>query len=112
MMNKIIHHNKWHWGESYNIILNNGNGIVRFSIDNTDSSNGYIDGLSVVEKERNKGLGDILLNECEDLSKKLKLEKLYIFSEKNNFTFDWYKRKGFIKDKYKSKYLYRMYKKL
>ena len=112
-MNKIIHHNKWYWGESYNIILNNGNGIVRLSIDNTDSSNGYIDGLSVVEKKRNKGLGDILLNECEDLAKNLKLEKLYIFAEKNNnFTFDWYKRKGFIKDKYKSKYLYRMYKKL
>ena len=109
-MNKIIHHNKWHWGESYNIILNNGNGIVRLSIDNTDFSNGYIDGLSVIEKERNKGLGDILLNECEDLSKKLKLEKLYIFAEKNKFTFDWYKRKGFIKDKYRNKYLYRLTK--
>ena len=26
------------------------------------------------------------------------------------FTFDWYKRKGFIKDKYRNKYLYRLTK--
>lgn len=111
-MKKVIHHNYWYWGQSYIIIIDNGNGVVNMQIDNDDPERGCISGLSVANGERNKGLGNILLSECEDLAKKLGLKEVYLTAEKESFTFDWYKRCGYIKDKYKNKYLYRCCKKL
>ena len=111
-MNKIIHHNYWYWGESYYIILDNGNGMITMQIDNDDKTSGCISGISVTDKARKKGLGDRLLKECENLAKDLKLQEIYLTAEKDSFVFDWYKRKGFIKDKYRNKYLYRLTKQL
>lgn len=109
-MKKVIHHNYWYWGESYYIILDNGNGCVTLQIDNDDKTSGCISGLSVSKKARNNGLGNILLKECEKLAKKLGLNEIYLSAEKTSFVFEWYKRKGFIKDKYRNKYLYRLTK--
>jgi len=111
-MQKVIHHNYWYWGESYYIILDNGNGMITLQIDNDNKTFGWISNLSVFDKARKKGLGNRLLKECENLAKDLKLQKIYLTAEKDSFVFDWYKRKGFIKDKYRNKYLYRLAKQL
>jgi len=111
-MDKIIHHNYWYWGQSYIITIDNGNGVVNIQISDDDTKRGCISGLSVSKKARNKGLGNILLIEAEKLARKLKLEEVYLTAEKNSFTFDWYKRHGFVKDNYRSKYLYRLRKRV
>ena len=111
-LNKVIHHNYWHWGRSYIISIDNGNGIVNMQVSDDDPKRGCISGLSVINNARNKGLGNILLSECEKLAIKLGLNEIYLSAEKNSFTFEWYKRHGFIKDKYRNKYLFRLYKKL
>ena len=111
-MQKVIHHNYWYWGESYYIILDNGNGMITMQIDNDDKILGCITNLSVTDLARKKGLGDRLLKECEELAKSLGIKEIYLTAEKGSFVFDWYKRKGFIKDKYRNKYLYRLTKQL
>ena len=111
-MKKVIHHNYWFWGESYYIILDNGNGIITMQIDNDNKELGCISCISVTDKVKKKGLGNELLKECENLAKRLGLKEIYLSAEKDSFVFDWYKRKGFIKDKYRNKYLYRLTKQL
>ena len=111
-INKVIHHNYWYWGESYVIIIANGCGTVTMQIDNDNTEAGHINCLSVVNDVRHKGLGNILLAECEALAKKLGLKEVYLSAEKDSFVFDWYKRHGYIKDKYRNKYLYRLTKQL
>lgn len=111
-MNKIIHHNYWYWGESYYIMLNNGKGIVTMQIDNDNQTLGCISGLSVEDSSRNKGLGNELLKACEELAKSLGIIKLYLCVEKKSWVYEWYKRCGYIKDKYRNKYLYRLSKQL
>ena len=111
-MNKVIHHNYWYWGQSYIITIDNGNGIVNIQISDDDKERGCISGLSVAKKYRNKGLGDMLLIEAQKLAKKLGLKEVYLTAEKNSFTFEWYKRKGFVKDKYRNKNLYRLRKRV
>ena len=111
-INKVIHHNYWYWGESYYIILDNGNGIITMQIDNDDKTLGCISGLSVTDSARNKGLGNELLKACEELAKSLNIKELYLSAEKKSWVFEWYKRHGYIKDKYRNKYLYRLSKQL
>lgn len=111
-MKKVIHHNYWYWGETYYIILDNGNGTVTIQIDNDNNTSGCITCLSVTDNVRNKGLGNKLIQECKKLAKELGLEEIYLTAEKDSFVFDWYKRKGFNKDKYRNKYLYRLTKQL
>lgn len=111
-MNKVIHHNYWYWGESHIIVIDNGNGIVNMQIDNDNPKRGYISGLSVVNNVRNNGLGNILLCECEKLAIELELSEVCLYAEKDSFTFDWYKRHGYIKDRYRNKNLYRLIKQL
>ena len=111
-INKIIHHNYWHWGESYYIILDNGNGTITMQIDNDDKTLGYISSLSVTDSARNKGQGNDLLNACEELAKSLNIKELYLSAEKKSWVFKRYKRHGYIKYKYRNKYLYRLTKQL
>ena len=111
-MNKIIHHNYWYWGQSYIITIDNGKGVVNIQISNDDKERGCINGLSVAKRYRNQGLGDILLIEAQNLAKKLRLKEVYLTTEKNSFTFEWYKRKGFVKDNYRNKNLYRLRKRV
>ena len=54
-MNKVIHHNYWYWGESYYIILDNGNGMITLQIDNNNKELGWITNLSVTDLARKKG---------------------------------------------------------
>lgn len=111
-MNKVIHHNYWYWGESFTIVIDNGNGIVNIQIDNDNPKRGCISGLSVIDNLRNKGLGNALLSEAENLAIELELTEVYLYAKKDSFTVDWYKRRGYIKDKARNKYLYRFIKQL
>ncbi len=112
MKNKVIHHNYWHWGESYIIILNNGLGTATLQISDSNHKCGVISSLSVVKNVRKHGIGNQLLHECETLAFELGLEELCLYAEKNTFTREWYERHGYKKDNYRNTYLYRLTKTL
>lgn len=111
-MNKVIHHNYWYWGESYIISLNDGHAIVNLQIADNDKERGCISGLSVQEDYRKMGLGNKLLLEVQSLAKQLNLKEIYLTAEKDSFTFEWYKKNGFVRDNYRHKYLYRLRKRV
>ena len=65
----VYHSNKWWWGESCDIIRNNGSAIVCVKFDNDFPKVAYICGLSVEESYRQMGYGKSMMNEALDLAK-------------------------------------------
>lgn len=86
----------YHKAEDYTLIMtSNGEGICSVSIDEHIKSCACIYNLSVGEKYRGKGYGNRLLKEAENVAQMLGASTVSLAAEKNKFTADWYKRKGY-----------------
>lgn len=91
----IIHENLWWWGKSYYIITNDGKAMVGLSINEDHPKDGYVHSLIVLESERQKGLGNQLLQKVESIARELDLDQIYLQARKGTFVVDWYRRHGF-----------------
>lgn len=92
MKEKFIYHK----AENYTLIITSGGeGICSVSIDENISSCGCIYNLSVEEKYRRKGYGNMLLKESEKVLQKMGASVVSLAVKKNMFMADWYKRKGY-----------------
>lgn len=92
MKEEFIYHN----AEDYTLIMtSSGEGICSVSIDENIRSCACIYNLSVEEKCRGRGYGNRLLEEAEKVAQKLGASVVSLAAEKDKFTADWYKRKGY-----------------
>lgn len=86
----------YHKADNYTLIMTDGGeGICFVSIDKIEKSCAYIYDLSVEEKHRRKGYGNKLLKEAENVARNLGADIVSLLAEKDKFTVDWYKRKGY-----------------
>ena len=93
----FYHKNRWFWGESVDIVRCNGTAIVSVKFDEkTFPKTGCICGLSVLESERKKGLGQKMMRYalvcCE--AEEMTFARLYV-DAKNIWLKEWYERLGF-----------------
>lgn len=93
----VVHYNKWEWGDQYIIVLDGGNALGRLEIENPSDKKGIISGISVIQSQRRKGLGDQVLKACEEKAKELGLKLLSVYVENNSWVSDWYTRCGYDK---------------
>ena len=99
-MEVVKHRNKWPFGNSTIIVLDNGYGIVKVSYETAYPDECTIIGLTVHESKRQQGLGNKLLQEAEKEAKEYyKINKVCLYTDKTNFTYDWYKRHGYNEEK-------------
>lgn len=86
----------YHKAEDYMLIMTSGGeGVCSVSIDENIKSCAYIYNISVEEKYRKKGYGNRLLKEAENVAQNLGADVVSLAAEKDKFTADWYKRKGY-----------------
>lgn len=86
----------YHKAEDYMLIMtSSGEGVCSVSIDENIRSCACIYNLSVEEKCRGRGYGNRLLEEAEKVAQKLGASVVSLAAEKDKFTADWYKRKGY-----------------
>ena len=93
----FFHINQWWWGYSIDIVKDNGTAIVCVKYDEkTFPKTGYICDLSVLESERKKGLGWVMMqyaiNSCRDNN--MTFARLHV-DAKNIWLREWYERLGF-----------------
>jgi ribosomal protein S18 acetylase RimI-like enzyme len=93
----FFHFNLWHWGESVDIVKDDGTAIVCVKFDEkTFPKTGYICDLSVIVTERRKGLGQKMMKYalkcCEDHG--VTFARLHV-DAKNIWLREWYERLGF-----------------
>lgn len=92
----IEHFNKWWWGCTFTLVTDNGNGIVELQIDNNYPSTAFVKGLSVLEKDRWKGIGSELIEHCELIAQREGKSLLQLtVNKEQEWLVDWYKRIGF-----------------
>lgn len=91
----IIHENLWWWGKGYYIITDDAKAMVGLSINEDHPKDGYVHSLIVLESERQKGLGNQLLQKVESIARELDLDQIYLQARKGTFVVDWYRRHGF-----------------
>ena len=102
----------YHKAEDYMLIMTSGGeGVCSVSIDENIRSCACIYNLSVEEKHRRMGCGNMLLEEAENVAQKLGASVVSLAAEKDKFTADWYKRKGY-KPLFSDKEYITFYKKL
>ena len=95
--NKLItHHNKWYWGETWNLIYEGGIGIVQAAFSYDDDDEIEIRCLSVLPEYRERGIGKSLMLEAENIEypKKPKIFKVWV-EENNTILMDWYESLGY-----------------
>ena len=93
----FFHINRWFWGESVDIVKDDGIAIVCVKFDEkTFPKAGYICNLSVLDSERKKGLGDKMMKyalmSCDD--HRMTFARLHV-DAKNIWLKEWYERLGF-----------------
>ena len=93
----FFHVNWWYWGRSVDIVKDDGTAIVCVKFDEkTFPKTGCIYGLSVLESERKKGLGQKMMGYalvcCE--AEGMTFARLYV-DAKNIWLKEWYERLGF-----------------
>ena len=92
-----FHINHWWWGHSVDIVKDDGTAIVCVKFDKKYfPKTGSIYGLSVLEPERRKGLGEKMIKyalmSCKDHN--MTFARLYV-DAKNIWLREWYDRLGF-----------------
>ena len=93
----FFHTNNWWWGESVDIVKDDGTAIVCVKFDEKSfPTQGYICNLSVLETERGKGVGEKMIKYalmcCQDHN--MTFASLRV--DKNNIWLKgWYERLGF-----------------
>lgn len=86
----------YHRADEYTLIMmGGGEGICAVSIDEVEKSCAYIYHMSVEKKHRKKGYGNKLLKEAENVARNLGANVVSLLAEKDKFTVDWYKRRGY-----------------
>lgn len=93
----VEHFNRWWWGCTFTLIAGDGLGIVEVQFDDDYPTTAFIKGLSVLESERQKGLGKELLDQCVILALREQKQFLQLsVDRKKVWLVKWYKRFGFI----------------
>lgn len=86
----------YHRAEDYMLLmLSGGEGICSVSIDENVKSCACIYSLSVEKQHQRKGYGNMLLEEAEKVAQRLGASVVSLAAEKDKFTANWYKRKGY-----------------
>ena len=93
----IKHVCSWWWGHSVDIVKDDGTAIVCVKFDEKSFPKaGYICDLSVLESERKKGIGWVMMqyaiNACRDHN--MTFARLHV-DAKNIWLREWYERLGF-----------------
>lgn len=88
---------QWWWGDSVNFVKNDGTAIVCVKFDKESfPKTGYICNLSVIERERKKGVGNDMMQyaieECRN--RNMTFARLHV-DAKNIWLREWYERLGF-----------------
>lgn len=92
MKEEFIYHN----AEDYTLIMtSSGEGICSVSIDENIRSCACIYNLSVEEKYRRKGYGDMLMKEAENEVRRLGADVISLSVLKDSFMEVWYRRIGY-----------------
>ena len=94
--NKLItHHNKWIWGETWNLVYGGGIGIVQVAFAD-DESDVEVRGLSVLPEYRGQGIGRLLMAEIEKLQYPRKPDLFKVWVEKESVgLIGWYEDLGY-----------------
>ena len=93
----FFHINQWWWGQSIDIVKDNGTAIVCVKFDEkTFPKAGYICDLSVLETERKKGIGLVMMQHAiaECRKNNMTFARLHV-DAKNIWLREWYERLGF-----------------
>lgn len=86
----------YHRVEEYTLIVTSGGeGVCSVSIDENIKSCACIYNLSVGEKYRRMGYGNMLLEEAENVAQTLGASVVSLAAKKDSFVLDWYIRKGY-----------------
>ena len=93
----FFHINTWYWGHSVDIVKTDGTAIVCVKFDEKSFPKaGYICDLSILETERKKGIGWVMMqyaiNTCRDYG--MTFARLHV-DAKNIWLKEWYERLGF-----------------
>ena len=96
-INVIKHPCSWWWGRSVDIVKDDGTAIVCVKFDEKSFPKaGYICDLSVLESERRRGIGWVMmqyaLSECREND--MTFARLHV-DAKNVWLREWYERLGF-----------------
>ena len=91
---KIHKEEKW-WGDLYRLVFDKGNGLVTVRVEKHRKEVFFSD-LSVIDMERNKGLGSSILKYVERLTKKegYSLIQACVEAERTDLL-KWYEKRGF-----------------
>ena len=93
----FFHTNQWWWGRSIDIVKDDGTAIVCVKFDEkTFPKAGYICDLSVLETERKKGIGLVMMQHAiaECRKNNMTFARLHV-DAKNIWLREWYERLGF-----------------
>lgn len=93
----FYHRNSWWWGKSIDIVKDDGTAIICVKFDEKSfPKTGYICDISVIESERKKGLGWVMMQyaiaECR--AQNMNFARLHV-DAKNVWLREWYERLGF-----------------
>ena len=91
----VIHKNEWKWGQSFDLILEDGTATISVSITNDEPEQAYVSALSVYAPRRNEGRGRVMMLNALDVARKNHCKYAYLMADKDSFVFEWYKRLGF-----------------
>lgn len=90
----VVHRNTWIWGRTWEIITEDGVGIIKVSEDEDSIA---LSGLSVLPDHRRKGIGTLLIREAERIVKEEIGDADICLSveTENEELIDWYRRLGY-----------------
>ena len=92
-----FHTNSWWWGKSIDIVRDNGTAMVCVKFDEKSFPKaGYICDLSVLETERKKGIGLVMMQHAiaECRKNNMTFARLHV-DAKNIWLREWYEKLGF-----------------
>lgn len=95
-MGYILHRNTWHWGQKDTIVVANGRGLCCVSVENGDATGAWLSDLIVHEPSRGCGIGRYLLQLAENHAREMGAKYLRLWTNPNDWPFEWYKRNKFV----------------
>jgi len=93
-----FHHNTWNWGESWKVVINEGDCLGEVSIQSESPEECFVSGISTIPEARRKGLASFFLKIAEGIAAEhhCKYMALYVEKEqKENIAF--YKKRGYVR---------------
>lgn len=91
-----VHVTSWWWGDDIVILTKSGEGMIELQYENSSPNTAYLQGLSVLCDSRRKGIGRILVSQCEEFARQDgKLFSTLSVDFSYEWLVDWYKRMGY-----------------